>query len=111
MPGFSFEPSEKRPDDKPTTWAPDFLEGVFAGYHIQPGYTWSKQYLVWPITDFDGLKLLTATLAAEFPLREPHKVGRIVVPPALWRFPLKVRYDFQNASLAGDREPRLRPWR
>jgi hypothetical protein len=78
------------------------LEGVFAGYYIQPGYTWSKQYLVWPLTDFDGLKLLVSTPADEFPLREPHKVGRLVVPPGSWRFPLKARYDFVHAELEGD---------
>jgi len=45
-----FKPSDTRPDDKPSQWAPDALEGVFAGYHLQLGYTWSKQYLVWPIS-------------------------------------------------------------
>ena len=77
------------------------LEGVFAGYLIQPGYTWSKQYLIWPITGFDGLKLLTATPAADFPSREPHKVGRIVVPPGLLAFRTPVLRGIVNdASVA-----------
>ena len=67
-----FKPSDRRPDDKPTKWEPDALEGVFAGYHNQPGYTWSKQYLVWPLTEFDGMKLLASISAADFPFREPH---------------------------------------
>ena len=31
-------------------------------------------------------------------------VGRLVVPPGLWRFPLKAPYNFVNTSLAGDTE-------
>ena len=62
-----FKPSDTHADDKPTKWALDALQGVFAGYHVQPGYTWPKQYFAWPITDFDGLKLLAATPAANFP--------------------------------------------
>ena len=41
-------------------------------------------------------------------LREPHKVGRLVVPPGSWRFPLKARYDFVNGTLAGDSQRRER---
>ena len=38
-----FKPSATRPNDIPQKWEPDALEGVFAVYYIQPGYTWSKQ--------------------------------------------------------------------
>ena len=59
-------------------------------------------FLVWPLSDFDGFKLVVSTPTEDFPLREPHKLGRLVVPPGSWRFPLKARYDFVNADLAGD---------
>ena len=52
-----FKPSDTRPGDVPGKWEPDALEGVFAGYDIAPGYTWTKRYLVWSLTDFDGLPL------------------------------------------------------
>ena len=103
-----FKPSTTRPEDIPKKWEPDALEGVFAGCYFQPGYTWSKQYLVWPLTDFDGLKLNSSIPADEFPLREPHEFGRLVVPPGSWRFPLKARCDFVNGSLAGDSQRRER---
>ena len=48
------KPSGARPDDKPTKWAPDSLEGVFAGYFVQPGYTWSRRCLAWPLTILMG---------------------------------------------------------
>ena len=59
---------------------------------------------MWQITDFDGLSLAAAVPAADLPLREPREVGRLVVPPGLWKFPLKARYDFINACLERDRE-------
>jgi len=103
-----FKPSATRPEGIPQKWEPDALQGVFAGYYTHPGYTWSQQYLFWPLSDFDGLKLVVSTPADEFPLREPHKVGRLVVPPGSWRFPLKARCDFVNGNLAGDRQRRER---
>ena len=47
---------------------------------------------------------MAAIPAADFPFREPHKVGRLVVPPWPSAFPFKARYDFVNTSLAGDKE-------
>ena len=72
-----FKPSGTRLDDKLTRWAPDSLEGVFAGYLIQPGYTWSREYLLWPIIDFDGLKLLSATRRLTSPLRSPTRLEEL----------------------------------
>ena len=41
-----FKPSDTCPDDNPTKWAPDSLEGVVAGFCVQPAYAWFRQYLV-----------------------------------------------------------------
>ena len=75
-----FKPSDTRPGDVPGKWEPDALEGVFGGYEMAPGYAWSKRYLVWAVSDFDGLKLRKNIRAEEFPLREPFRVSRLVVP-------------------------------
>ena len=58
----TFKPSETRPGDAPGKWEEDCLEGIFAGYEMSPGYVWSKRYLVWAVTDFDGLTCAKASL-------------------------------------------------
>ena len=50
-----FKPPETRPNDVLGKWEPDSLGGIFAGYDMAPGYTWSRRYWVWSLTDFDGL--------------------------------------------------------
>ena len=75
-----FKPNTSRPADVPGKWEPDGLEGVFAGYEMAPGYTWTKRYIVWAVTDFDGLKLRKNIPAEEFNIREPFRVSRLVVP-------------------------------
>ena len=96
-----FKPSETRPDDVPGKWEPDSLEGVLAGYLMAPGYTWTKQYPVWRVTDSDGLSLHKGVAAADFIVREPFHVGRLVVPDGDWQFPLKARYTLINDSIEG----------
>ena len=75
-----FKPNVTRPNDVPGKYEPDALEGVFGGYEIAPGYTWIKRYLVWAVTDFDGLKLRKNIAPEEFKLREPFRTSRLVVP-------------------------------
>ena len=99
-----FKPSETRPGDVPGKWEPDNLEGVFAGYEMSPGYHWSKRFYCWAITDFDGLCPRKGIKAEDYPLREPFRASRLVVPPGLWTFPLKARYEHVNSSLEGDAE-------
>ena len=99
-----FKPSITRPNDVPGKWEPDSLEGIFAGYDMTPGYHWSKRFLVWGVTDFDGLKLKKNIRAEDFPIREPFSVARLVVPPGEWTFPLKARYEHINSSIEGDAE-------
>ena len=97
-----FKPNATRPQDVPGRHEPDSVEGVFAGYELSPGYRWSKRYLIWAVTDFDGLKLRKNIPPEEFELREPFRVSRMVVPPGDWSFPLKARYEHWNTAIAGD---------
>ena len=99
-----FKPSETRPGDVPGKWEEDALEGVFAGYEMAPGYTWTKRYLVWAVTDFDGLNLRKNVIAEEFSIREPFSVARLVVPAGQWTFPLKSKYDRINYQVEGEVE-------
>ena len=97
-----FKPSETRLGDVPGKWEPDSLEGVFAGYLLSPGYQWTKQFLVWAVTDFDGLEPRKGIRAEDFPVREPFKVSRLVIPDGEWQFPMKARYDHINHAVEGD---------
>ena len=99
-----FEPNASRPNDVPGKWEPDSIDGIFVGYEMAPGYTWSKRYIVWAVTDFDGLKLRKNILAEEFQIREPFRVSRLVVPAGDWTFPLKDRYELINSKIEGDKE-------
>ena len=69
---------------------------------MAPGYSWSKRYLIWAVTDFDGLKLKKDIIPEEFQLREPFRVSRLVVPAGDWQFPLKNRYELINSKIEGD---------
>ena len=99
-----FKPNASRPNDVPGKWEPDSIDGIFVGYEMAPGYTWSKRYIVWAVTDFDGLKLRKNILAEEFQIREPFRVSRLVVPAGDWTFPLKDRYELINSKIEGDKE-------
>ena len=63
---------------------------------------WAKRYLVWAVTDFDGLGLRKNILPEEFTVREPFRTSRLVVPAGDWTFPLKARYEHTNTSIEGD---------
>ena len=82
-----FKPSDTRPGDVPGKWEPDGVDGIFAGYDMTPGYHWSKRYLVWSLTDFDGLALKKNIIAEEFNVHEPFSVARLRVVPGPWDFP------------------------
>ena len=97
-----FKPSDTRPGDVPGKWEPDAVDGIFAGYDMTPGYHWSKRYLVWSLTDFDGLTLRKNVIAEEFHIREPFSVARLRVVPGPWEFPLKARYDHINFAVEAD---------
>ena len=97
-----FKPGGTRPADVPGKWEPDAIEGVFAGWEIAPGMIWAKRYKIWAVSDFDGLKLRKNIRAEEFPLREPFRVSRLVVPAGDWQFSLKSKYEFINSKAEGD---------
>ena len=48
-----FPASTKRVSD--LKWSGNMRVGVFAGYEIVPGYSWSGNFLVWDLDDFVGV--------------------------------------------------------
>ena len=68
-----FKPSGVRLEDKPVKWESDAKVGVFAGYVLQPGYTWQGEYLVWPLSAFLNFSLKKDTPAADFRIHTPHR--------------------------------------
>ena len=50
-------PSQTKQSGKTTKWEGTGKQGIFAGYHVGAGYTWSGQYLVCDISEIDHADL------------------------------------------------------
>ena len=48
----NYKPPKTREAGQLHKFGPDSIPGVFAGYHIGPGMHWSRQYKVWPLSEF-----------------------------------------------------------
>lgn len=53
--------------------------GIFAGHWIEPGYTRTGKYIVWDLTDFEGVDLRahTSALKGNITLLEPHAISEV----------------------------------
>ena len=60
-----------------TKWDPALHVGVFAGYKLRPGLHWSREYLVWDLTDFVGFQFAEVASSITHRLRNPHVSGRV----------------------------------
>ena len=75
---------DKTKFDEPT------CTGIFAGYEMGPGYTWSGVYKVWLLSDFVDQDLAkTAKIHNHVRLREPPRTKTLELPPEGVIFPLK----------------------
>ena len=63
-----------------STWDAPSRIGVFAGYDLDSGYIWSRRYLVWDISEFEGLPLL-ATYIVAGTLATPHCTKQVKILP------------------------------
>ena len=90
----------------------DSIPGVFAGYHIGPGMHWSRQYKVWPLSEFVHQNLGDDASKPEHRLLKPHLTEKIEMVTPL-TFPCKKEYERVNATLKEkeilDRDPSRTP--
>ena len=78
--------------------------GVFAGYELAPGYSWSKNFLVWDLNDFVNMCLAIDAPALSLALQRPHVTNTVKLEEGGIVFPLKEKYDQANTTLEGREE-------
>jgi hypothetical protein len=87
-----------------STWDAPARIGIFAGYEMHSGYLWPRRYLVWDISEFEGLPLLATKIVAGS-LATPHSTKQVKVLPNTvnddWVFPLKRRFDEETMTIEG----------
>ena len=99
----NYKPPKTREAGQLHKFGPDSIPGVFAGYHIGPGMHWSRQYKVWPLSEFVHQNLGDDASNPEHRLLKPHLTEKIEMVTPL-TFPLKQEYERINTTLEGMKE-------
>ena len=98
-----FKPAETKQDGT-SKMEPTSFAGVFVGYEVAPGCTWSGIYNVWTLEEFVDVDLSTKSSTLSRRSRRPHKTKVVDLPDEGMRFPLKSEYDRANYTLEGLRQ-------
>jgi len=93
----NFKPTAGRSDLQ--RWDPPAERGVFAGYHLHPGYEWRGEYMVWKLTAFAKADLRCSSTHLHQGVDKPHIVKMCVLPANGLSFPLKVHYESVNKDI------------
>ena len=81
---------------------PSAQVGVFAGYALAPGCTWTGDYLVWLLDDFADLSLKRNAVIRSPKLSRPHRTRNVEVPTGAISFPLKAWYEVCNSQVPAE---------
>ena len=103
---MNYKPPKTREAGQLHKFGPDSIPGVFAGYHIGPGMHWSRQYKVWPLSEFVHQNLGDDASKPEHRLLKPHLTEKVEMVTPL-TFPLKQEYERINTTLEGMKEREL----
>ena len=93
----NFKPTAGRSDLQ--RWDPPAERGVFAGYHLHPGYEWRGEYMVWKLNSFAKADLRCSSTHLHQGVDKPHIVKMCVLPANGLSFPLKVHYERVNQDI------------
>ena len=99
----NYKPPKTREAGQLHKFGPDSIPGVFAGYHIGPGMHWSRQYKVWPLSEFVHQNLGDDASKPEHRLLKPHLTEKVEMVTPL-TFPCKQEYERVNTTLEGMKE-------
>ena len=102
----NYKPPKTREAGQLHKFGPDSIPGVFAGYHIGPGMHWSRQYKVWPLSEFVHQNLGDDASKPEHRLLKPHLTEKVEMVTPL-TFPCKEEYERMNTTLEGMKEKEL----
>ena len=84
----NYKPPKTREAGQLHKFGPDSIPGVFAGYHIGPGMHWSRQYKVWPLSEFVHQNLGDDASKPEHRLLKSHLTEKVEMVTPL-TFPCK----------------------
>ena len=96
---MNFKPTSSR--KLSTKFGPDAVTGVFAGYITTSGENWRREYLAWPLADFEDADLSIDCEMVPRQLRDPIVAERISLVADKITFPLKNEYERVNTTLEG----------
>ena len=102
----NYKPPKTREAGQLHKFGSDSIPGVFAGYHIGPGMHWSRQYKVWPLSEFVHQNLGDDASKPEHRLLKPHLTEKVEMVTPL-TFPCKQEYERVNTTLEGMKEKEL----
>ena len=102
----NYKPPKTREAGQLHKFGPDSIPGVFAGYHIGPGMHWSRQYKVWPLSEFVHQNLGDDASKPEHRLLKPHLTEKVEMVTPL-TFPCKKEYERINTTLEGMKEKEI----
>ena len=102
----NYKPPKTREAGQLHKFGPDSIPGVFAGYHIGPVMHWSRQYKVWPLSEFVHQNLGDDASKPEHRLLKPHLTEKVEMVTPL-TFPCKKEYERVNTTLEGMKEKEL----
>ena len=102
----NYKPPKTREAGQLHKFGPDSIPGVFAGYHV--GMHWSRQYKVWPLSEFVHQNLGDDASKPEHRLLKPHLTEKVEMFIPL-TFPCKKEYGYEriNTTLEGMKEKEL----
>ena len=103
---MNYKPPKTREAGQLHKFGPDSIAGMFAGYHVGPGMHWSRQYKVWPLSEFVNQNLGGDASKPEHRLLKPHLTEKVVMVNPL-TFPLKPEYERMNTTYEGMKEKEL----
>ena len=102
----NYKPPKTREAGQLHKFGPDSIPGMFAGYHIGPGMHLSRQYKVWPLSEFVHQNLGDDASKPEHRLLKPHLTEKVEMVTPL-TFPCKQEYERVNTTLEGMKEKEL----
>ena len=90
-----FKPTDTRDKTYDHKFDPKGIPGIFAGYVVTTGQSWSRKYRVWDMKEF-------ASMDAAVPrkLAQPYQAEVIHIPKEI-TFPLTAEYERMNETIEG----------
>ena len=80
---------------------PKTITRIFAGYHLECGYIWRGDYLIWALDDFLDVDVHRNAVIKKEQLQKPHRVRNMVQHFNNVEFLLKDAYERRNNTLDG----------